>query len=165
MEEWATHWQGCALGNCRQNIAECSWKLRTNFMAMLLKACAQRCRLLNGKRKHFIQQMCQVRVRVSGDLKVAMPMTQAIALGILDTETVESIARGISNRLSGNKAGHFGTNSNVSSRITREMPMHRFAGMVKILRFWVPPVLHASVKRLLLVSSVFSEQHLHRVFS
>lgn len=34
----------------------------------------------------------------------------------------------------------------------------------EVLRFWVPPVLHTSVKRLLLVSSVFSDEHLHRVF-
>ena len=35
----------------------------------------------------------------------------------------------------------------------------------KVLRFWVPPVLHRRVKRLLLTSVALSEQHLRRAFS
>ena len=35
----------------------------------------------------------------------------------------------------------------------------------KILRFWIPPVLHPRVKRLLLTSVALSEQHLRRAFS
>ena len=34
----------------------------------------------------------------------------------------------------------------------------------KVLRFWVPPVLHPRVKRLLLTSVALSEQHLRRAF-
>ena len=35
----------------------------------------------------------------------------------------------------------------------------------KVLRFWIPPVLHPRVKRLLLTSVALSEQHLRRAFS
>ena len=35
----------------------------------------------------------------------------------------------------------------------------------KVLCFWIPPVLHPSVKRLVLMSTVLSERHLRRAFS
>ena len=96
------------------------------------------------------------------DLKVVMPMAQAIALGILDTETVESIQ--VFPTVCREQAWTFWHQlKRFFAHYTRDTdaPM-RWDG--EVLRFWVPPVLHASVKRLLLVSSVFSEQHLHRVF-
>ena len=34
----------------------------------------------------------------------------------------------------------------------------------KVLRFWIPPVLHPRVKRLLLTSLTLSERHIHRAF-
>ncbi len=95
-------------------------------------------------------------------IRVTMLMTQAIELGILNTETVDSIH-------------HF-------PAVCRQQDwtywhqLKRFITHYKrdndapirwdgeVLRFWVPPVLHTNVRRLLLVSSVFSDEHLHRVF-
>ena len=101
-------------------------------------------------------------VPINEDIKVLMPMTQAIELGILDTETVESIQEfptvcRVQDWTFWHQLKRFFTHY---TRDT-DAPI-RWDG--EVLRFWVPPVLHASVKRLLLVSSVFSEQHLHRVF-
>ena len=96
------------------------------------------------------------------DLKVLMPMTQAIALGILNTETVESIQEfptlcRVPDWTFWHQLKRFFTHYTRDA----DAPI-RWDG--EVLKFWVPPVLHASVKRLLLVSSVFSEQHLHRAF-
>ena len=101
-------------------------------------------------------------VPLNEDIKVVMSMAQAIALGVLDTKTVESIQAFPSvcreqtwtfwHQLKRFFA-HYKRNIDAPIRWDGE-----------VLRFWVPPVLHASVKRLLLVSSVFSEQHLHRAF-
>ena len=44
------------------------------------------------------------------------------------------------------------------------MLTHRFAGMEKGCISWVPPVLHPSIKRLLVISSALSEEHLRRAF-
>ncbi len=96
------------------------------------------------------------------DIKVLMPMTQAIALGILNAETVESIQEFPT--VCRNQDWTFWHQlKRFFTHYTRDADAPiRWDG--EVLRFWVPPVLHASVKRLLLVSSVFSEQHLHRVF-
>ena len=96
------------------------------------------------------------------DLKVLMPMSQAIELGILDTETVESI-QAFPTVCRNQNWTFWHQLKRFFAHYTRDddAPI-RWNG--KALRFWVPPVLHASVKRLLLISSSLSEQHLQRVF-
>ena len=96
------------------------------------------------------------------DLNVLMPMAQAIALGILDTETVESIQAfptvcGKQNWTFWHQLERFFTHYTRDA----DAPV-RWNG--EVLRFWVPPVLHPSVKRLLVISSVHSEEYLQRAF-
>ena len=99
---------------------------------------------------------------VGEDIDVLMPMSQAIALGILDPAATESIQK-------------FPTVCGNPDWTFWHQLKHFFAYYTRdadapirwddeVLRFWVPPVLHASVKRLLVISSTFSEQHLHKVF-
>ncbi len=100
--------------------------------------------------------------QMNEDLKVPMSMAQAIALGILDTETVESIQA-------------FPTVCR-HQHWTFWHQLERFFGQYTrdadapiqwddtTLQFWMPPVLHASVKRLLVISSALSAEHLQRVF-
>ncbi len=161
MEEWATHWQGCALGNFAKTLLS-ALDIKGKLYGDAVKGVRAAMQTFEWQEETLIQQMCQVRVRVSGDMKVAMPMTQAIALGILDTETVESIQTFPTvYREQGWTFWH--QLKRFFAHYTRDADAPiRWDG--EVLRFWVPPVLHASVKRLLLVSSVFSEQHLHRVF-
>ena len=161
MEEWTTHWQGCALGNFAKTLLS-ALEIKDKLYGDAVKGVRAAMQTFEWQEETLIQQMGQVRVRVSGDLKVVMPMTQAIALGILDTETVESIqAFPTVYREQGWTLWH--QLKRFFAHYTRDADAPiRWDG--EVLRFWVPPVLHASVKRLLLVSSVFSEQHLHRVF-
>ena len=99
---------------------------------------------------------------VNEDIKIPMSMSQAIELGILDTETAESIQAFPT--VCGNPNWTFWHQlKRFFSYYTRDADAPiRWDG--EVLRFWVPPVLHASVKRLLVISSAFSEQHLHEVF-
>ena len=95
-------------------------------------------------------------------LNIPMRMAEAIALGILDVETVEKI----------DALPFVCPNPNWTywhqfkcffAHYTRDAdaPM-RWSG--RSLRFWVPPQLHPTVKRLLLISTTLTEQHLRRVF-
>ena len=96
------------------------------------------------------------------DMKIPMSMAQAIRLGILDIETVESIEA-------------FPTVcSNPNWTFWHQMK-HLFAYYKRdadapirwnreALRFWLPPVLHPGVKRLALISPTLSERHLCRAF-
>ncbi len=101
-------------------------------------------------------------VPLNEDIKVVMSMAQAIELGVLDTKTVESIqAFPTACREQSWTFWHQLKRFFAHYKRDADAPI-RWDG--EVLRFWVPPVLHASVKRLLLVSSVFSEQHLYRAF-
>ena len=96
------------------------------------------------------------------DLKIPMSITQAIELGILDTSTTANIQ-------------DFPTvcqdpNWTFWHQLTRFFAYYlRDADAPMLcddtqLKFWVPPVLHPSVKRLLFMSSMLSERDLRRAF-
>ena len=216
MEEWATNWQGSALGNFAKTLLS-ALEVEGKLYGDAVKGVRAVMQTFEWQAETLIEQMCQVRVhgrvvergivdtdtgktlarftiefeggaaayiplddsaadklRAKGlpifsqsfplneDFKILMPMAQAIALGVLDTETVESIqAFPTVCREQGWTFWH--QLKRFFTHYTRDTDAPiRWDG--EVLRFWVPPVLHASVKRLLLVSSVFSEQHLHRVF-
>ena len=99
---------------------------------------------------------------INEDMKILMSMAQAIRLGILDTSTVESIQEFPTACPNPNWTywhqlkrffTHYSRDADAPIRWSRN-----------VLRFWVPPILHPSVKRLLLMSVTLSERHIRRVF-
>ena len=96
------------------------------------------------------------------DMRIPMPMSEAIELGILDVETFEKInALPIGNKNPNWTYWH--QFKRFFEHYTRDAdaPM-RWSGTS--LRFWIPPLLHPTIKRLLLVSTTLTEQHIRRVF-
>ena len=96
------------------------------------------------------------------DMKTLMPIADAVRLGILDAETVENIQEfptvcGNSNWTFWHQLKRF------FGHYTRDAdaPMQWEDG---VLRFWVPPVLHPSVKRLLVTAPLLHNEHLRRTF-
>ena len=96
------------------------------------------------------------------DVCIPMQMAEAIALGILDLQTVEKI-------------DYFPTVCpnpewtywHQLQRFFAHYPRDVDAPMQwddKYLKFWMPPKLHPNVKRLLLISTFLSDQQLRRVF-
>ncbi len=96
------------------------------------------------------------------DLKIHMPISKAIELGIFAIEDVKDIQKLPTtcpnpdwtywHQLK-NFFAHYTQDANAPIRWTN-----------KRLKFWVPPVLNPNVKRLLLMSKNLSEQHLRRAF-
>ena len=96
------------------------------------------------------------------NIRIPMPIEQAIRFGILDMETVEKIQEfprvyRIPDWTFWHQLKRF------FAHYTREAdaPMIWYDN---ILAFWVPPVLHPSMRRLLLMSATLSKQHLHKAF-
>ena len=99
---------------------------------------------------------------VNADMRIPMPMSEAIALSIFDTATVESIQA-------------FPTVSRHPNwtfwhqlkcffdYYTRDADAPMFWDE-KVLWFSAPPILHPSVKRLVLMAAHFSQRHLRRAF-
>lgn len=95
-------------------------------------------------------------------MKIPIEMEQAIELGILDTETVENIQAFPTVCQNPNWTfwhqlqrffAHYKRDADAPMRCDSQK-----------LTFWVPPMLHPSVKRLLLISPTLSDQHLRRAF-
>ena len=96
------------------------------------------------------------------EVKVPMSMTQAIELGILDTTTLGNIQAF--------PTVYQDPNWTLWHQLKRFFAYYRRDADAPILwsgpiiEFWVPPILHPNVKRLLFMSSSFSERDLHRAF-
>ena len=102
-------------------------------------------------------------VVLNEDIKISMSMAEAIALGILDTSTVENIKAFPTvyrnpNWTFWHQLKHF------FAHYTRDADAPMLWTNNKSIHFWMPPVLHPSVKRLMFMSPQTSEQDLRKVF-
>ena len=98
----------------------------------------------------------------NSDVNIPMQMTQAIELGIFDISTLEKIQAlpnvspdpdwTILHQLQRFFA-HYKRDADAPITVTRHA-----------LRFWIPPVLHPKVERLLIMSSSLSQQYYHNLF-
>ena len=99
---------------------------------------------------------------IDEDMKIPMGMAEAIELGILDAQTVQNI-QAFPTVYSDPNWTFWHQLKCFFAHYTRDTDAPiRWDG--EGLHFWVPPVLHPSVKQLLVMSSTFSEQHLRRAF-
>ena len=99
---------------------------------------------------------------VNEDLRIPMSIQQAIRLDILDMETVEKIQEFPA--VYRNPDWTFWHQlKRFLTHYTRDpdAPMIWYDG---VLQFWVPPVLHPRIKRLLFVSATLSKEQLHKAF-
>ena len=97
------------------------------------------------------------------DIKILMPIAEAVRLGVLDATTVENIQE-------------FSTVCRDLNWTFWHQLKRFFAHYTKdadapmrwedeVLRFWVPPVLHPRVRRLLVTAPALYNEHLRRTFS
>lgn len=114
---------------------------------------------LKAKELPFFQPLTFV---LNETMKVPMKIEQAIELGILDAETVENIQAFPTVCQNPNWTfwhqlklffAHYKRDADAPMRCDSQK-----------LTFWVPPMLHPRVKRLLLISPTLSEKHLRRTF-
>ena len=99
---------------------------------------------------------------MNADMKIPMRMAAAIELGIFDTKTVQNIQE-LPTVYSDPNWTFWHQLKRFFAHYTRDADAPiRWDG--EGLHFWVPPVLHERVKRLLVISSTLSTEHLHRAF-
>ena len=157
LEAWSVNWQGHALGhfskallNAVENTGDADGsavrRIRTTMHVFERQA------------GDLIQQMCQV----NADGHSPMSMGQAIKLGILDASSVESI-QAFPNVYSDPHWTFWHRLQRFFAYYKRDVdaPMIWYKN---VLKFWVPPVLHPRVKRLLLMSSSTTERDVRKAF-
>ena len=163
LETWRADWKGEVLGNFADallNILELKDK-SSDGIARRIRATRL---AFQWQEEELISQMCHVNVRgrVNEAVNIPMPMTQAIQLGILDTTTVESIQTFPTvcphpDWTYWHRLNHFFDYYTSDT----DAPM---LWDTETLHFWVPPILHPRIKRLLLISATLSKQQLRKVF-
>ena len=96
------------------------------------------------------------------NVRIPMPIEQAIRFGILDMETVEKI-QDFPSVYQNQDWTLWHQLKRFFAHYTRDAdaPMIWYN---QVLNFWVPPALHPSVQRLLLISSTLTEEDFHRAF-
>ena len=99
---------------------------------------------------------------INEDVKILMSMAQAARLGILDIETVESIQTFPTVCTNPNWT-YWHQLNRFFTHYTRDADAP-IRWNEKVLRFWVPPLLHRKVKRLVLTSPILRKRYLHRAF-
>ncbi|RKU25871.1 hypothetical protein C6499_14240 [Candidatus Poribacteria bacterium] len=100
---------------------------------------------------------------VNADMRIPMPMSEAIALGILDTTTVESI-QAFPTVCQNPNWTYWHQLKCFFDYYTRDADAPMLWNE-RSLWFWAPPVLHPSVKRLVLMAANLPERHLRRAFA
>ncbi len=150
LEEWVVNWQDSALGNFAIALLN-AVEIRDNFHADFVRRIRTVIQTFEWLAEELIQQMCPVNIQ-----------GKAVARRMIDPETVENIQE----------------SSTVSSdpNWTFWHQLKRFfAHYIKdadapmrwedeVLRFWVPPILHPSVKSLVVTSSALYGEFLCRAF-
>lgn len=102
------------------------------------------------------------RFALNEEIKILMPMAQAIDIGVFPVDTVEDIEKLPTTCLNENWT-YLHQLKNFFSHYTRDADAPiRWTG--KMLKFWVPPIIHPTVKRLMLLSETLSVEHLRRTF-
>ena len=99
---------------------------------------------------------------LDAETRIPMRMARAVELGILDTSTVENI-EAFPNVYPDPNWTFWYQLQRFFAHYTRDAD----APMIwhnKVLRFWVPPVLHERAKHLLLMSSTLYERDIHKAF-
>lgn len=100
--------------------------------------------------------------RLNEDMKIPMPMAEAIQLGILNPETVQSI-QAFPTVYPDPTWTFWHQLKRFFARYTRDADAP-IRWDHKVLTLTIPPILHSSVIRLVLISETLSEQHLRRTF-
>ena len=95
-------------------------------------------------------------------IKIPMPMAEAIRFGILNPETIESI-QAFPKVYPDPTWTFWHQLKHLFAHYTRDVDVP-IRWDHKVLTFTVPPILHSSVRRLVLISETLSEQHLRRTF-
>ena len=157
LETWTVNWQGSVLADFARFLLN-AIEIKDTPDSSAVRRVRAAVRAFASEADTLAEQMCQVNVQGS-----IMSMSEAIALGILDTTTVESIQAFPTvcrnpNWTFWHQLKYF------FDYYTRDAD----APMLwdeKVLWFWTPPVLHPSVKRLLLMAANLSERHLRRAFA
>lgn len=163
LTEWIKHWECSVLGDFAHallNAVRVNKQDLTDNIATRVRAVMK---AFEGAEEVLIEQMFQVNVAVEDSSScIGMSVKDAVAFGILDIHNASSINDIQLTSLYRNWT-HYHSLKAFFDHYTQDIdaPMHYERQQ---LRYWIPPVLHPSVKKLVLLSPSLPEEHLKKTF-
>ena len=162
LEGWIIHWNSSALGQFAKALLN-AMLIAGDQHGDIVKRVRTIMHAFESLEDTLIRQMCQVSCPIGrDDSKVEMSMDEAIQVGVLDVSRTESIEKFPTVYRNPNWTFWHQLKS-FFSHYSRDAdaPMFTKSGM---LQFWLPPVLHQRIKKLIFMSPSLSEAQLKHVF-
>ena len=162
LEDWIIHWNKSALGQFAKALLN-AMLIVGDQQGDIVKRVRTIMHAFESLENTLIRQMCQVLCPTGkNDDEVEMSMDEAIQVGILDVSRTESIEKFPTVYRNPNWTLWHQLKS-FFLRYSRDAdaPMFTRNG---ILQFWLPPVLHPRIKKLIFMSPSFSKAQLKQVF-
>ena len=163
LEEWIQYWECSVLGDFAHAMLNAIRIYKQDLTDNIVKRIRAVVKAFEGAEETLIEQMCQVNVAVEdADACIGMSMKDAVAFGILNIDTVKNIEK-IQKILSNPNWTYFHQLKRFFEHYRRDVdaPMWYEENQ---LRYWIPPVLHPRIKKLVILSPSLCEEHLRKVF-
>ena len=165
IEDWITYWSGSILGDFAHALLNAVRVNEDNRRGYLVERLRSVVKAFAGAEEILKEQMTQINV-ASGDSDacIGMSVKDAMAFGFIDITSPKSMEVFTGQRTLQEDCG---TYWDMLKRFFEHYRRDADAPMYldgDVLRFWVPPVLHPGVEKLVILSPTVSEDHLRRVF-
>ena len=162
LEGWIIHWNSSALGQFAKALLN-AMLIAGDQHGDIVKRVRTIMHAFESLEDTLIRQMCQVLCPIGrDDSKVEMSMDEAIEIGVLDVSRTESIEKFPTVYRNPNwTLWHQLKSFFLHYSRDADAPMFTRSGM---LQFWLPPVLHQRINKLIFMSPSFSEAQLKQVF-
>ena len=163
LKKWIQYWECSVLGDFAHAMLNAIRIYEQDLTDNIVKRVRAVVKAFEGAEETLIEQMCQVNVAVEdADGCIGMSMKDAVAFGILNIDTVKSIKK-IQPTL-------FNPNWTYFHQLKRFFEHYKHDADAPMwyeknqLRYWIPPVLHPRIKKLVILSPSLCEAHLRKVF-
>lgn len=163
LKEWIRYWGCSVLGDFAHALLNAININKEDLTDNIVTRVRAVVKAFEGAEETIKEQMCQVNVAEEGaSACIGMSMKDAVGFGILDIHSVKGIHK-IRPTLTDPNWTDWHRLKAFFDHYPRDTdaPMH----LEKYrLRYWLPPVLHPRVKKLVVLSSSLCKEHLQRVF-
>ena len=162
LTDWIKYWEGSVLGDFAHAMLNAIRINESDLTDDIVARIRAVMKTFEGAEETLVEQMCQVNVAATGSPPIGMSIKDAAALGILDISTVEHIEK-IQRTYWRTEWTYWHQLKCFFAYYRRDTdaPMY-FENQT--LRFWIPPVLYPSVKKLVILSPSLCEKDLRKVF-
>ena len=167
IKEWVQNWQGAALGDFAQALLNAIEISNTSKEGSLVARLRSVMNAFASVEPIIKKQMTQINIAPEGETPVGISMIEAVDSGFIDISDKKNIQnnqrvfpedRSTYFDMLQRFFNHYKSNADAPMFFDRKIPD------AKGLQFWVPPMVHNGLKKLVILSPIASKPHLEKAF-